>query len=243
MENYEEKYKQALKRAKTILELTDNPKEANGYVFTIFPELCESEDEKIRKGLIKGLSAMRDIHKHQTFSDDAIDINDAIAWLEKQGKQKPADKVEPKFKVGDIIKYVGEREEFSKEKHTIKEILDDCYLTIDDVYIPFKFEEYYIHINQNQPWSEEDEKIRTLLIDILKVNHPNDIFKVNPIGTVGMEAMSTEELVDWLKSLKPNHWKPSEGQMEALKKRTHGLHTSSETRKALESLYNDLLKL
>ena len=39
-------------------------------------------DEKIRKGLIKGLSAMRDIHKHQTFSDEAININDAIAWLE-----------------------------------------------------------------------------------------------------------------------------------------------------------------
>ena len=47
-----------------------------------FEKLDESYDEKIRKGLIKGLSAMRDIHKHQTFSNDAININDAIAWLE-----------------------------------------------------------------------------------------------------------------------------------------------------------------
>lgn len=47
-----------------------------------------TEDERIRKGLIKGLSAMRDIHHHQTFSDDAININEALAWLEMQGVKK-----------------------------------------------------------------------------------------------------------------------------------------------------------
>ena len=51
-------------------------------------------------------------------------------------------------------------------------------------------------------WGEEDEKKRSLLISILKVNHPNDYFKVNPANTSNMEAMSTEELVDWLESLK-----------------------------------------
>ena len=58
-------------------------------------------------------------------------------------------------------------------------------------------------------WSEEDEKKRQLLIKVLEVNHPNAHFKVNPINTTNMEAMSSKELVDWLKSLKPNHWKPS----------------------------------
>jgi hypothetical protein len=53
-----------------------------------------------------------------------------------------------------------------------------------------------------KPWSEEDEKKRKLLIDILNVNHPNGNFKVNPIGTTNMEAMSKDELVSWLKSLK-----------------------------------------
>ena len=51
-------------------------------------------------------------------------------------------------------------------------------------------------------WSAEDEKKRTLLIDILTVNHPNDYFKVNPVNTLNMEAMHTEELVSWLESLK-----------------------------------------
>jgi hypothetical protein len=90
MENYEKKYKEALERAKYLKENTDSVGAKDiSYTFEqIFPELRESEDEKIRKGLIKGLSAMRDIHKHQTFSDDAINIDDAIAWLEKQGKQE-----------------------------------------------------------------------------------------------------------------------------------------------------------
>lgn len=51
-------------------------------------------------------------------------------------------------------------------------------------------------------WSEEDEKKRNLLINILEINHPNGYFKVNPANTLNMEAIHVEELVDWLKSLK-----------------------------------------
>ena len=97
--DYKKLYEEALERAKYLKENTDSvgAKDISYNFEYIFPELKEPENERIRKGLIKGLSAMRDIHKHQTFSDDAININDAIAWLEKQGEQKPADKVEPKF--------------------------------------------------------------------------------------------------------------------------------------------------
>lgn len=56
---------------------------------------------------------------------------------------------------------------------------------------------------QKSTWSEEDEKKRELLIAILNVNHPNGYFKVNPIGTTNMEAMSKDELVSWLKSIRP----------------------------------------
>jgi len=115
--------------------------------------------------------------------------------IEKQSKQKPADKVKPKFKVGDIIKYVGEREEFSKEKHTIKKILDDCYLTIDDVYIPFKFEEYYILINQNQSWSEEDE----FRIKLLESLCEDKLSESTSNSTMYDEMKIT---INWLKSLK-----------------------------------------
>ena len=88
-----------------------------------FPELSESEDEKIRKELIEHIKANceSDFILFQKFSPD-----DVLAWLEKQGEQEQvsefkaddwyvskvdgkihniyhSDKVEPKFKVGDWI--------------------------------------------------------------------------------------------------------------------------------------------
>lgn len=94
----------------------------------LFPELKEeSEDEKIRKAL---LELVHDTTGDELWVDYNVHKEDALAWLEKQGtsytkrdvddayvegmafaknelekqgEQKPADKVEPKFKV----KYLG----------------------------------------------------------------------------------------------------------------------------------------
>ena len=57
-----------------------------------FPELSESEDERIRKELIDYLSA-----PHATDTFRGIPWDRVVAWLEKQCEHKPADKVEPKF--------------------------------------------------------------------------------------------------------------------------------------------------
>ena len=64
----------------------------------ILPELKESKeskDERIRKALIEGLKAM----KNNFHTISSIKIDDAIDWLEKLAEQKPAVKVEPKFKI------------------------------------------------------------------------------------------------------------------------------------------------
>ena len=45
-------YDEALERAKAILKVADNRQESLNYVSTIFPELAESEDEKIKKEII-----------------------------------------------------------------------------------------------------------------------------------------------------------------------------------------------
>ena len=82
----------------------------------IFPELKESKDERVRKGLIKAVS--RVLEGHKLFSTD-VTREEALAWLEKQGEQTHAnlgqsevtktsdqelsDKIEPKFKAGDWI--------------------------------------------------------------------------------------------------------------------------------------------
>ena len=66
----------------------------------MFPELKESEskDERIRKAIIQFFELQDD---NTTYS--LIPKKDILVWLEKQGEQKLADKIEPKFKVGDWV--------------------------------------------------------------------------------------------------------------------------------------------
>ena len=135
-----EEYKKKLTLAK---ERYNNPKiseEEKKFIEQIFPELIESEDEKVRKELYKYFHDLQ-LSNDREFSP-STSIDEILAWLEKQGEQKPT-------------------------------------------------------------WSEEDEKMISLLIKIFEVNHPNEHFKVNPIGTTNMESISTKEIVDWLQSIKP----------------------------------------
>ena len=85
--NYKEKYEAALERAKDNYNAADsaniNVNSFKNTLISLFPELAESEDEKIRKALI--------FH----FQDDGCLCNkagnipntDILAWLEKQGEQ------------------------------------------------------------------------------------------------------------------------------------------------------------
>ena len=83
---YEKKYKEALKRASHIKGYkTLTPQEAAEY---IFPELRESEDEKIREELISYLHAV--IKEVGELGHPKIDR--WISYLEKQKEQKPAEK-------------------------------------------------------------------------------------------------------------------------------------------------------
>lgn len=106
----------------------------------IFPELKESEDEKIRKALISILKS--------DFDGDTIiygtSVSDIIAWLEKQGEQKvpvldfkakdwyvskidgkihniyhSVDKVKPKFHEGDWLEKQGEQSQKVTYTHEV----------------------------------------------------------------------------------------------------------------------------
>ena len=146
-----------------------------------------------------------------------------IAWLEEQKEQKPAEWSE----IEDIADH-----------------LDNLGNTaMADTLRRFR--------PQKQEWSEEDEKMRNLIVAIFEVNHPNGFFKANEIGTSDMRGVHTEEIISWLKSLRPQpHWKPSEEQLRALNHfldfhrpqyvaSTHGWSAYE----GLKSLYDHLLKL
>lgn len=243
MEDYKEKYKQALKRARIDYDDKNTSNYERRKLEKIFPELAESEDEKIRKVLIKGLTAMKEIHHHTTFSDDAININDAISWLEKQ---KPAEWSEEDKKISDAIyesldflaleslgvseddvvawlKSLKSRvqlqpkqewsEEDSELEKAIKDIIESWlydldgiaimgssqYLSVDDLK---DIARYFYHLGEKShntiEWSEEDENNLTTIISEIEANK---------LESEEFEHETYNNLVHWLKSLKPQQKK------------------------------------
>ena len=80
--DYEQKYKEALERAKKFED-----KYGGDYAGYIFPELAESEDERIRKWLYDYFSTIKEmIWIHRDITCEQI-----LDWLEKQKEQKPGE--------------------------------------------------------------------------------------------------------------------------------------------------------
>ena len=82
--NYENKYNNALEKLQEALAPKDG-REISGLtracIEEIFPELKESEDERIRKEIIATIH----LYYGEPLEDEAKEM---ISWLEKQGKQK-----------------------------------------------------------------------------------------------------------------------------------------------------------
>ena len=98
MENYEKKYKEALERARQKREeyiRLDNDNVVSKDIEFIFPELKESEDEKIRKWIITFIEVR--LNEAGEFIDN---YKNAIAWLEKQGEHA---NFRNKIQVGDKV--------------------------------------------------------------------------------------------------------------------------------------------
>ena len=184
-------YKEKLEEAKRLYESSN---EAQKYVLELlFPELKESEDERIRKSIISILKgemryiSIEDTNKYVAWLEkqgeyswkpteeqlEALDyaynncpdtergnyyesvLADLIANLhklyEKQGGEKPTDKVEPKFKVGDWIV-----NDYCLGK--VIELTNDAYLLDTGQGIPFSCE-HNAHL-----WTIQDAKDGDVLV-------------------------------------------------------------------------------
>ncbi len=96
-----ERYVQTLERVKAMIKVAANQDETIDFVNTIFPELKESEDERIREEITEFLKKASG-----GFLDTTIQCKTFgkwFAWLEKQGEKKETDKVKPKFNAGDWV--------------------------------------------------------------------------------------------------------------------------------------------
>ena len=159
---------------------------------SLFPELKESEDERIRKALIGGLKDCMYSEWH-----DGVSIKECIAWLEKQCEQKPVWSEESK----QYLKIEGYENLSDYEK-----IFDD----IADKYVRNKnqkgYNQYWYvkeraaemlyqankELKKKASWSEEDEDITGNIIRDLKRLSGDMVSKNQPY----------QKEIQWLKSIK-----------------------------------------
>lgn len=276
--NYEEKYKQALENFKKIKSANSDNKKLVNFIECEYPELRESEDERIRYSLMSFLNSLSEteVPSQEEFkkwwmwlekqgektipkniNDAALQYVDTCAvdgrvthdninepywnnhsmmaaykagWLEKQGEENIIDLKEYAkgiLKGAAIHLMVWIDENLADGNMCLSNM--EC-KDLEDAMVNAKWDKIYNYIKkkvekqgEQRSWSKEDEEMLDSIIDCID-------------GT----GLLDFDQIDWLKSIKHNHWKPSEEQMQALIKRTQGLHTNSETRKVLESLIFDL---
>ena len=205
MENYEKKYKESIERMKSWVR-GEHPEcfsEAQKAAEFIFPELKESEDERIRKEIIDFLGL-----PHPQFVGKR-DHEKWIAWLEKQGEKKDyytkqelidmgfsftlnGDIVTPDKMMEDMKKYLAWKEKHDEQKQAdtpkfkvgdfiandycsgkVIEITNDAYLLDTGQGIPFSCE-HNAHL-----WTIEDAKDGDILVcNINKAEIGGDVEKL-----------------------------------------------------------------
>ena len=159
--NYEQKYKEALERAIKIEKGEPiNVPNGTSIPVAIFPELKDSEDEKIRKQIVSFLKEFE--HDHYR----SLDFSSWIDWLEKQGEQKSVDKVESKFHEGDFIKH-------NRANIICKVILvNSVYYDVENIETRAESELFYAEENFHL-WTIKDAKDG----DVLRLGDVIAIFK------------------------------------------------------------------
>jgi hypothetical protein len=260
-----------------------------------FPELRESEDERIRKSIIGFLITISSLKDGKTVSNEDFDskaILEWVAWLEKQCEQKSdtnfsdlrtwkyivdavwtekegigqyldspfteevAKKLQKRF--GNIGQILANSAKTCKDEQKPTEWSEEDEAALGDALWCCKqaasiakdendmgnvwYAEHWLNSikervqpQPKQEWSEEDERIRIETIELLETaNHPNVLHRNG-------KPLDFTENINWLKSLRPQNWKPSEEQIKALKEAVDE-HFDIDGG-ALWHLYEDLKKL
>ena len=184
-------FDEALERARKMLNMIlDN--ELIGFpdqIREIFPQLCESEDESIRKEIINFFKNFKKTGTWKSISD----VNTWIAYLEKQEEQKPVECIEfdnefekqvshllasvlngeweydegfVKHAAQSLLGYAKNEmkpDEWDKREKLFRKALQAANARIGQL-----FEENQKLKEQKQEWSEEDEEHRKFILELLE---------------------------------------------------------------------------
>ena len=174
-------YDEAINKAKSLYKAAEPMSGCNVLLETIFPELKESEDERIRKSIINLIikSAQNGgmaLHKWES--------QQMIAWLEKKGKQKHDNNCFLSWSEEDEL-YIRELESLVKRVWVIAEHQNDkdTIHKMSDLSFFLKT----LKPQQKPVWSEEDDKKAERIIRLLQ-----EAYDINCINGS----------IDWLKSLR-----------------------------------------
>jgi len=220
----------------------------------VFPELKESEDEKIRKEILDFCK-----NRAEKYPNDPKykNISAWIDWLEKQcekgtnGNERDFPISEPPLTIKHAKEVMGIKQDDAWSEEDEVALCDALWCCKqaasiakdeNDMGNVWYAENWLNSLKERmlsqpkQEWSEEDKDILFRTINDLKFLR--DTISIDPKYVVNI--IDIEREITWLKSLRPqNTWKPSDEQMEALKGVQDGVFRLS----ILQSLYDDLLKL
>ena len=209
-----DRYEEALKTATQWIKdgCTDKEKIC---LESVFPELRESDDERMLKRIINILGSNTDAHE-----EGWVVYVDEIAWLEKQKE----DKNELVYRMNGLMQeYVRagkddeekdhryecyrlfwdalEDSEFFKKEQKPAEWSEEDEKTINMAIETLEHEDYLILADRlkslrpqpKQEWSEKDEKMLKTLVDFYESFEEDESFHETTYG----------EIANWLKSLRP----------------------------------------
>ena len=132
---------------------------------------------------------------------EALEKETPESWnefLDEQGEQKPADKVEPKFKIGDIVivkPMSCHGKIFKGEPFKIVDIIEDNYVSDDGKTYSISLQDGWELVEQKLKWDEEDEDMLYKTIVVINRLCAEEKEYVWSISTL-------EKIFYWLKSLK-----------------------------------------
>lgn len=226
----------------------------------LFPELRESEDERMMKNIRLALLSVEDAF----WRTHGLTAKEAISYLEKQKEQKhpngcfTCDEYKKGYEEGrrngftagynKAMKEVEQKEQKPAWSEEDERMLSRCIKSIecskmfaeaktfkdakDNEINWLKNRFKSLRPQPKQEWSEDDEKMLEQVVDVVYDYCPDPVAKY--------------KLKDWLnlrfKSLRPS-WKPSEEQMNALNFTITYILSTNANPIVLRDLYNDLLKL
>lgn len=196
-----------------------------------FPELKESNEDRVRNSLIEFLNQFYSLGIHGNYDCwEKADCSEWIAWLEKQ---KPAWSEEDEKIIDGLISICDEAQDNIPRlsvRFSHVEALKKWLKSLKDRVQP----------QPKQEWSEEDEKTIVKMRD----------FFIRVLGDKPdfTEDKRYEEFIEFidnrLASLRPqSKWKPSKEQMHILKVHVDSAKNGYKNADILESLYNDLKNL